>query len=468
MAGRSAVWGTSLAVLGALILAGSAYPLTRTFAHFEINYNEGWNVYRQSMAAHRIPLFGAPPKYSVTNYPPVSFHIVGFVGSLIGDYNAAGRYISLLSLATIAGFVALIAREFAPPPAAAYAALTFLAWIAALAPGRIGMNDPQLFATVFSVAAAYIYLKTRSAPWLCASAILFVLALFSKHNLLALPAAAFVHLAFTRSWKRLAIWCGTFAASAGVLLWLTLRIDGSYFFAHLMAPRTVSTEAAVLKIVFYAICCGIAMAGAAVWCRRNAFKPGRNFLVIAFIVANLLAFAFAGGAGVDANIFFDGMIVLAVILAVAVADMERSGCAGAPLLANALVPFTTAAVLIVHGTFADVRAFSETPRLEREFRETAAFIDARPGPAFCGDPLVCFASHKPEGISMFYVSEQIKLGKLPEREISNQIESHQFSTIEIPVVSTIEYGEGILAAIRNSYRIGLQNTKYTVFVPARE
>src|SRR5215469_15065571 len=65
-----------LCLMAATLLALFWFPLARTFANVEVNYNEGWNAYRAAMIARRIPLYGMPPHGfgTATAYPPLSFH----------------------------------------------------------------------------------------------------------------------------------------------------------------------------------------------------------------------------------------------------------------------------------------------------------------------------------------------------------------------------------------------------------
>jgi len=67
----------------ATLLALIWFPLRRTFANVEINYNEGWNAYRAAMVASGIPLYGTPPHGfgTGTAYPPLSFHLIGWLGT---------------------------------------------------------------------------------------------------------------------------------------------------------------------------------------------------------------------------------------------------------------------------------------------------------------------------------------------------------------------------------------------------
>src|SRR6266699_171749 len=95
----------------ATLLALIWFPLRRTFANVEINYNEGWNAYRAAMVASGIPLYGTPPHGfgTGTAYPPLSFHLIGWLGTA-NTFTLVGRLVSLISLFTAGVFVALIVR----------------------------------------------------------------------------------------------------------------------------------------------------------------------------------------------------------------------------------------------------------------------------------------------------------------------------------------------------------------------
>src|SRR6266702_2554146 len=88
----------------ATLLALIWFPLRRTFANVEINYNEGWNAYRAAMVASGIPLYGTPPHGfgTGTAYPPLSFHLIGWLGTP-STFTAIGRCVSAL-LFCLAGF----------------------------------------------------------------------------------------------------------------------------------------------------------------------------------------------------------------------------------------------------------------------------------------------------------------------------------------------------------------------------
>src|SRR6266436_1170186 len=201
------------AVLGCMtltLLALFVFPVRRIFADVEVTYNEGWNAYKQAMAAHAIPLYGAPRAQFTgsTGYPPLSFHLIGWLGRT-GSFTAAGRWVSLISLIVAGVFVALIVRrESGSPWASLFSFLLYEIGVVILLPNRVGMNDPQLLGEALSAAGLYFYVRNpQSMRSLCASALLLCLAGFTKHNLIAFPAAIAID-SFLRSRRAFITWAG--------------------------------------------------------------------------------------------------------------------------------------------------------------------------------------------------------------------------------------------------------------------
>jgi hypothetical protein len=62
------------------------------------NYNEGWNAFFALKAMRMENLYSSPGTLVQNNYPPLSFYIVGLIGTLIGDQVIAGRLVSLASM----------------------------------------------------------------------------------------------------------------------------------------------------------------------------------------------------------------------------------------------------------------------------------------------------------------------------------------------------------------------------------
>jgi hypothetical protein len=83
--------GAIICLMAATVFALFWFPVKRSFANVEVNYNEGWNAYRAAMVEKGIPLYGKPPQGfgTGTAYPPLSFHLIVFLSPLSLDMKAA-------------------------------------------------------------------------------------------------------------------------------------------------------------------------------------------------------------------------------------------------------------------------------------------------------------------------------------------------------------------------------------------
>jgi hypothetical protein len=292
------------------------FPVKRAFANVEVNYNEGWNAYRAEMVAHGIPLYGAPPKGfgTATAYPPISFHVVGLLGST-NTFRIVGRCVSLISVLAAGIFVALIVKQAGGSnPAAIFSFLLYEIGIALLRADRIGMYDPQLLGEALSAAGLYFYVRNPdSKRFLVASALFFCLGGFTKHNLLAFPAAVAIDLLF-RSRRSFLTWAGAMVLSAGLLTGATLLIDGRYFPLHLMGGgggRAYSWMIAWSQFHHFAERYQALLVIGVAWSFRG-FRS-RLVFVSAFVFSLGLAFLLAGGFGVDMNIFFNAFAATVIL-----------------------------------------------------------------------------------------------------------------------------------------------------------
>src|SRR5262249_61593877 len=86
----AAPWWIAFACLTVIAYLFLWWPLERTPLFMEVNYNEGWNAYNQQRAADGVPLYGKPPLYYHTNYPAVSFHLIGILGKAAGAIKTTG------------------------------------------------------------------------------------------------------------------------------------------------------------------------------------------------------------------------------------------------------------------------------------------------------------------------------------------------------------------------------------------
>jgi hypothetical protein len=473
------IWLAVLSLLGVLTLTALWYPVQRISQYADINYNEGWNTYRADVAAHGDRLYGLAPQFAVTNYPPLSFHFLGFLGKRVGGFTAAGRWTALASLAFLAIVMAALVRQFAGQwRLGIYAAFLFILGLAVFVPDRIAMNDPQFLGLALSFAGLYLYTRNPRSNWLlCASAIAFAISLFTKHNLLAFPAAVGLQLLFERAWKHFTIWLGVLAGMSGGLLVLTFWWDGPYFLAHLLAPRSYSIMSGWGRVEPYLLDFQVLFAAAALWSVFYATASTRNLLAIAFVLAHLIGFAFAGGDGVVENVLFDALVMVVVLTAIGMGDLEsklislRFG--NLLLLLALLMPYLGIFALLPRVLFNEHQAGQAQPALDAQFRQGVAFLQGRPGPALCEDLLLCYDAGKPPFFDAFYVNSQLKIGRLREADVLAYVDGGHLPTIEIEIpagqpllpVASFRFSAPVMRAILDRYRPAVRNSRFTLLVP---
>lgn len=473
-------WPVALSLAGVLAAALLVTPIARIAAHGAINYNEGWNAYHQQEALQGKPLYGSPPTLTCNNYPPLSFHFIGLLGRLTGDVNQTGRWVALFSLAFVALLCGAIVRQFtASKPLAAYTALNVVIWLAVYKPDRIGMNDPQFLGTVFSLLGLYAYLHEPSKfRWLSLSAVAFTIAVFTKHNLLAFPAAVCLHMLLEKRWTKLALWSGVTVGGSALLLTLTHWIDGPYFVANLLVPRAQS--GALEAITEYATLFQLPIALAIVWSLRNGFRSLRHIVVLTLVLAHALAAAFAGGDGVDKNIFFDSLFFLIIAGALVFAEY-------APVVAGWKRRALPLAMLIVAPALGVVMMLPISLRTESaqlkavadkasDFDAALKILRGRPGPALCENLLLCFDADKPFTYDPYFANSMVKVKRVREDDLVALVNNASFRTVilksdpgETDLVATnrprftARFVEALLARYRMEARL-----RYSLVMVPRE
>jgi len=427
-----------ICLMTATFLALFWFPVRRTSANVEVNYNEGWNAYRAAMVASGIPLYGTPPHGfgTGTAYPPLSFHLIGGLGTT-RTFTAIGRWVSVASLIVTGVFVSLIVRRASGSrQVAVFSFLLYEIGIAILRPDRIGMNDPQLLGEALSAAGLYFYIRNPvSARLLCVSGLLFCLAGFTKQNLIAFPAAVAIDL-LLRSLKAFATWAGAMLLSAGLLTALTLIIDGRYFLVHLVGSgRAYSYWIAWSSLHHYVLTFQSLLVIGTAW-SILAFRS-RTVFVAAFVLTHVLAFLLAGGSGVDLNIFFNALAATVIVCGIALSDITFALARLRPTALNSTAALMLAVVFISILIFVpgQLRRDREQIRLlrahENEFNSVVEFVKTRPGPALCESLLLCYEAGKPFEYEPYSVRDLLKTGRLHDDDILQLLRTHHFQTVQI-------------------------------------
>ena len=479
-AAPSLPWTLTWFVLALLFLTLVWYPASKLSAHYSFGSNEGFNTTFAAEAAAGVPIYGNPPVYSYANYPPVSFHLIAWLSVFTHDINLTGRWISFFAYLAIGGLIALIVERLSRSwRYAAYSGLCWLIWIPAFDVGRVGLNDPHLLGVAFSVAGLYCFLRDpESTRWLCISAAVFAVSLFTKQSLVAFPAAVAIQLALT-SRRRLAIWLGAAAAACVILLLLTLALDGKYFFDHLMLPRAYYVSDIWASLGPYLYFVQVPFVVAIVWACRITTIGSAGFLLWGFPLAHAVGAFYCGGAGAGVNHLFDAMILTAIIVGLALPGVgqviEGSRFPRAALTFVLVVPcFLTSLVVLARRLPADLgHNPNEVAQAEAEFTGVSNFLRSQPGPALCESLLLCYAAGKPATYDPFVVDQLMRTGRIPQEQVVQLIARRQFAAIQIdwnanepmqPSPRT-RFPGPVMRALFGSYQLALRSGKYAVFTP---
>ena len=481
---QTAAYRRTVLALAGLAAVMFAYPVLRVGANFEIDYNEGWNLYLQGLVMKGISPYAGAGELFFNNYPPLSFYLVGFVGQLPGDTLLAGRLLSVLAMAAIAASCGLVVRASGGSRLdGVLSTATCAAMFAAFATDYVGVNDPQLLAQGFLCVGFATYVSGRSTPARMATvALLFAAGLLCKHNVLALPLVVSIH-ALWRSpaagrWTFLGVGLGLIALVTTVIV----AAFGTDFFHRLLAPRLYDStrgflltmevlgriQAPLAVTVFFLL---------ARW-RGNAVTG----LVAAYLVVGMaLGLGFSGGAGVDINIYFDVMVACAIATGLAVhwvrerADLPAMAPVALALLANFGVLLLTPQVLgrmVVDG-------LGDYAEREALFQADTAYLRNIPGPAVCESMLLCLRAGKPISVDPYNTLQASLTGRLPPHHLEDLLRGNAFPVVQIsssrehPVDEApglqvipprfVNFSDGVFDELARSYtldRVGLSGRFY--------
>ncbi len=474
---RENLWRVG-ALLLAVVTLGAGWPLLlRAGAMVQIDYNEGWNAYRDALAAHMGALYSTLPVLQITNYPPVSFYVVGVLGRLSGDVTIAGRMLSLVSLGAIGVAIGAITRQFTGTRyTGACAALLFILWLEIWMPNRIGVNDPQLLGMAFELAGFYVFLRPGgSGRAMEISAGLFTLALFTKQNLVALPLGAGASLLFGREWRRLFRF-----ALAGLLcaamLFAAIRVTGGpYLLAHVLRGRAYRLADAAAQSGLYILIFLPFFGIAARWVWQNRADARRRPLFLSWLAAHAAGFIFSGGDGTGGNMLFEAMVLDAIIVPIAYTDYFARRPDASPNRAAWLLalPMLFPLCLLPSKIAGSLPEWRSLPLVQEQFAQGAGLLRAAPTPVLCENLLMCYQAGKPSAFDPYFVWDQIRLGRLDECSIVVLVARQQLGMVELgdvdrpepPARSRSRFTPLFMQALRQRYRILLRTAEFTLWVP---
>ena len=184
---------------------------------------------------------------------------------------------------------------------------------------------------------------------------------------------------------------------------------------------------------------------------------------------DVVGIAFSGGAGVDANVFFDADIALSLCAALAFAHFgARGGRSQALAAALLLLPLAGGSLSAASSEEWRDPDFWLHPMAERSPRRpatTSRSFDARPGRALCETLSFCYWAGKPAEVDVFNTGQQFATGARSDADLIRRIDAHDFSVMEFDTLDPFALGPRVKAAVLNAYRIDHTNDEGVFLVP---
>lgn len=447
-------------VLKIVLMAGAfgcATPLLRDcFAlglRVPLDPNEGWNAYHALAAMSGGALY--PHDLMVNNYPPLSFYIVGILGDSLGDFIIAGRLVSLVSFLAVAmGLVALVRQLGGQVLDGIFAGLLF-AGALLITSNYVAMNDPQLLGHALQIEALLLLL--RAAPALWPAALLLVAGMFVKQNLIAMPLAALIWLAWRdrHQAQRLALYGLGFGVAGLVATRLGLGVN---LFAEMAAPRLWRMANATAAIEHYLFWAGIPLLLTAWLGWRGRHDPWMRFATLYAAIALVIGAGFSAGDGVDTNIFFDLDIAIALSVGLAFRRLPPAwhGFLG--------LAYAAPLALFLARNFHD-SSFNYTEIFQRQAPLDIGQLTVARGPALCEQLSLCYWAGKPAEVDVFNMSEQILTGGRKADGLAQLVRDHRFGIIQLDSLKPFALGPKVHQALNAAYRVHHINDNGVFLVP---
>ncbi len=460
-----AAYAFKLVVLGMALFC--VFGLWRALAtmslHLPLDPNEGWNAYHAAAAMSGAPLYPGAQSLMINNYPPLSFYLVGALGHFLSDNILAGRIVALLSFFFVAfGILAAVRRMGCKRFEASFAVFLYAGGLLVFT-DYVGMDDPQMLAHALAMGGFLLLLgEPRKAIHVGVAALLFVLAVFVKHNVIAMAAAATMWLSIydRRSALRLVAF-GIALLLCGLILFRF--VYGMGLLAQLISARTYSLDSLRLGFDRWLHWGLVPLVGLTVLV--SVRWSDRYVRLVAFYAGfgTILGVGFLGGAGVDVNVLFDADIALALSIALLLNRIAWGAFAPAAAALYAL-PLLFAAW--TNPDWRDADTWLHPMRDEDSLaQKDIAFLAVRRGPALCEMQSICYWARKPATVDVFNVGQQFDTGARSDMPLVTAIEGRHFSVIQFDPDSPYSLGENVHDAVARAYRLDHEDDYGRFYIP---
>jgi hypothetical protein len=445
----------AVAVVSCAAIVASIPPLMAVGFDYEKFYSEGYNAYHATRAAAGEVLYTGDPERLV-NYPFLSFYLVGWLKPLFGDVLMIGRALSVFALAAaVVGSAVVVRRLGGRTLDGVFAAACVLGYQVVQASAWIGANDPQFLAEALMIGGLVCYLGDRtSTSRLAATALLFALGGFTKHNLVAIPVAVTLDILINNR-RVFAVWSGCALVALALLTGLAYLVAGGDFLHEVLAPRVWSLAQMKYHSQKFAIAFKLPIILTLVYLAR-ALLRGQAVLLRSYgIVALVTAIIFAGGEGTSFNTFLDVAVFLGIVSGLALHRWRQALLATVRLrqysalamllpliIAQPIMqrfPANASRLLALH------ESLQANAEQEQQFGIAKAALLSHPGPALCESLLMCLEAGKPLLVDTFNTRQMILTGRMREAVLLDEIAAHRFAVIQLPSGIYLSGQPGVIA-----------------------
>ena len=429
-----------LAAMVVGVLAVMLGSLHHTFLRIPVDNNEGWNAYHAQLALSGGDLYPPADSLISTNYPPLSFFMVGFAGKLIGDNIIAGRLISILSLLAVAINVFWLTRLLGGERFfAAFSSLLFLLYVGANAAVYVAMNDPQWLGQAFTTSGAVFFLiaQERKQPmrYVLASSLLCVIGVLIKQNLVVLPLVLFVWSLFNGrrhlwAWTLLSVALGSILLLLPILKYGPVMLQDIFLHQRVISVRKFESNVMrfvmpLVPLLIYAAMLSVAMP------RDRRIR----FALVYVLMAGAAGLFFLSGELCDVNIVFDLLIALCIsaglfgghVTSLLTENYRPWSAAVALILASVCLPAVGQSILDSH------ERVREDHRLQPAYQQLIRQLALSPGPVACEMTSLCYWAGKSFELDAHNYLEKIKKGKVAPDLLKKLIDEEFFSYLQATI-----------------------------------
>jgi hypothetical protein len=366
-------------------------------------------------------------------YPPIYQLLSAGVATVVGLNLAAGRIISLLSVAITTYIIyrmAYIEDKFLrfSLPALFLSSPVIMGW------GPLMRVDP--LAVLFNISGLYIYVYYKGKNRLILSCMMFALAALTKQNMFAGILSVILFLILKKRWREVSTiilyYLTIFLSITASLVFLT----GGHYVAHVYLyhwghPFDISRLEFLLLFLQEHSPMLIGVVGIAFLCKKKEFIIPFCFYVLTTLLSSLLV-AKSGAAG---NYFIEPLAALVIFLAVSWSHLKRCKHVNSDLMTTTHLYIALILIITIQYTVY-AHSMNLIPSLEEDKRfisqmSLLRYLEGINEKVLCADATPCVISGKGPAIDWFILSRVFENNLWNEREFVDIIK-RDFSLLVLP------------------------------------